>query len=206
MSQYEEIEKQLKEAELKDTADGNLNLKNNGTKANQKETSTEEGTADSGETPKGETNGAGNSADTGNPANGSNQSESGSSTSSDSGASETTEPSEKPWYESDSEDQSVPETTTVLTAASEEEEDEEIKLFKEYKKSGKTLKEFVKEFDLTDYNALSDAEIIQRGLKELENFEGDEYESAVEEVAQMSLFQKKKLIQDRKSTRLNSSH
>ena len=62
MSQYEEIEKQLKEAELKDTADGNLNLKNNGTKANQKETSTEEGTADSGETPsgentKGETNG-----------------------------------------------------------------------------------------------------------------------------------------------------
>ena len=201
MSQYEEIEKQLKEAELKDTADGNLNLKNNGTKANQKETSTEEGTADSGETPsgentKGETNGAGNSADTGNPANGSNQSESGSSTSSDSGASETTEPSEKPWYESDSEDQSVPETTTVLTAASEEEEDEEIKLFKEYKKSGKTLKEFVKEFDLTDYNALSDAEIIQRGLKELENFEGDEYESAVEEVAQMSLFQKKKLIQE----------
>lgn len=205
MSQYEEIEKQLKEAELKESAEGNLNSKDNGTKANQKETGTEEGSTKAGE----ESN-AGNSANTaantagsttapaGNTATGSDQPEGGSSTGSDSGSSEAAESNEKPWYESDGEDQSVPQATTVLTPAAEE-EDEEIRLFKEYKKSGKTLKEFVKEFDLTDYNALSDAEIIQKGLKELENFEGDEYEAAVEEVAQMSLFQKKKLIQEYRS-------
>ena len=204
MSQYEEIEKQLKEAELKETAEGNLNSKDNGTKANQKETGTEEGSTKAGEESNagnsGNSGNAGNTAaaSAGNPATGSDQPEGGSSTGSDSGSSEAAESDEKPWYESDGQDQSVPQAATVLTPAAEE-EDEEIRLFKEYKKSGKTLKEFVKEFDLTDYNALSDAEIIQKGLKELENFEGDEYEAAVEEVAQMSLFQKKKLIQEYRS-------
>lgn len=206
MPQYEEIEKQLKEAELKESAEGNLNSKDNGTRTNQKETGSEETTAqtgqestanNSGNENSGNSGNASNSSNAGDTADGSNQSESGSSTSNDSGAGETGEPIEKPWYESDSEDKGISETTAVVTA--DEEEDEEIRLFKEYKKSGKTLKEFVKEFDLTDYNALSDAEIIQKGLKELENFEGDEYEAAVEEVAQMSLFQKKKLIQEYRS-------
>jgi len=206
MSQYEEIEKQLKEAELKDAAEGNLNSKDNGNKTNKKETGTEEGSAGE-ESNSGNSGNSGNAGNSGspaaaaavaNPADGSSEPEGGSSTGSDSGSGEAVESTEKPWYESDGENQSVPETAAVLTPAAEE-EDEEVRLFKEYKKSGKTLKEFVKEFDLTDYNALSDAEIIQKGLKELENFAGEEYEAAVEEVAQMSLFQKKKLIQEYRS-------
>lgn len=202
MPQYEEIEKQLKEAELKDAAEGNLNSKDNGKQTNKKETGTEESSAGT----EGNPGNAGNSGNSGNPApaavanpaDGSSEPEGGSSTGSDSGSGETAESVEKPWYESDGENQIVPETAAVLTPAAEE-EDEEVRLFKEYKKSGKTLKEFVKEFDITDYNALSDAEIIQKGLKELENFADEEYEAAVEEVAQMSLFQKKKLIQEYRS-------
>lgn len=202
MPQYEEIEKQLKEAELKDAAEGNLNSKDNGKQTNKKETGTEESSAGTEGNP-GNSGNAGNSgnpapAAVANPADGSSEPEGGSSTGSDSGSGEAAESVEKPWYESDGENQIVPETAAVLTPAAEE-EDEEVRLFKEYKKSGKTLKEFVKEFDITDYNALSDAEIIQKGLKELENFADEEYEAAVEEVAQMSLFQKKKLIQEYRS-------
>lgn len=76
------------------------------------------------------------------------------------------------------------------------EEDEDIKLIKEYKKQGKSLKDFVKEYNVVDYNSLEDNKILEMGLKELEGFSGDDFEDAKNEVESMTLFQKKKLVQE----------
>lgn len=99
----------------------------------------------------------------------------------------------KAWYEMDdapAAEQKPEEPKVVAT----EEEDEDIKLLREYKKSGKSLKDFVKDLDVPDYAALDDAAIVEIGLKQLEGFDGDEYNNAVEEFNNMSIFQKRKLI------------
>lgn len=99
----------------------------------------------------------------------------------------------KAWYEMDDAPaaEQKPEETKVTAP---EEEDEDIKLLREYKKSGKSLKDFVKDLDVPDYAALDDAAIVEIGLKQLEGFDGDEYNNAVEEFNNMSIFQKRKLI------------
>lgn len=103
---------------------------------------------------------------------------------------------EIPWYEK--EEAAASETKEEAKPKVEEsvEEDEDIKLLREFKKSGKTLKEFVKEFDVPDYDTMDEASIVEIGLKELEGFTGDDYTAAVEEFNQMSLFQKKKLVSE----------
>jgi len=111
---------------------------------------------------------------------------------------------EKQWYDDDSETTTTTTPQTVApTAAQEVEtklppelEDEEIKLLIDYKKSGKTLKDFVQEYNVVDYASLEDSKIIEMGLKQLEGFTGDEYEEASNEVETMTLFQKKKLVRD----------
>jgi hypothetical protein len=105
---------------------------------------------------------------------------------------------EKEWYELDEEAKPGEKAAEAKPTLEEvkEDDDEDVKLLKEFKKSGKTLKEFVKEFDLPDYANLDEVSIIEMGLKELEGFTGDDYNAAVEEFNQMSLFQRKKLVSE----------
>lgn len=114
---------------------------------------------------------------------------------------------ETPWYEKT---ESVEIKTTgeepKTTPVSEKvEEDEDVELLREFKKSGKTLKDFVNEFNVPDYATIDDATIVELGLKQLEGFEGDDYVAAVEEFNGMSLFQRKKLIQEYRNTFLQQS-
>ena len=115
------------------------------------------------------------------------------------------EPSKKEWYEDEEPAQDAPaqptQTTQTQTQQPEPqqpqiEEDEDIKLIKEYKKQGKSLKDFVQEYNVVDYNSIDDSKILELGLKELEGFSGDDLEDAKVEVESMTLFQKKKLVQE----------
>lgn len=119
-----------------------------------------------------------------------------------------TEPEEIPWYEK-TETPNSTETTKVESKPTDPvpdvEEDEDIKLLKEFKKSGKTLKDFISEMNVPDYASMDDVTIIEMGLKKLEGFDGEEYAAAVEEFNQMSLFQRKKLVQEYRNTFLQQS-
>jgi hypothetical protein len=113
-----------------------------------------------------------------------------------------TDPATKEWYEEEESPKpsdttnDTPNPTPASEPKTEEEEDEDIKLIKDYKKQGKSLKDFVKEYNVVDYNSMDDKKIIELGLKELEGFSGEELEDAQNEIESMSLFQRKKLIQE----------
>jgi hypothetical protein len=107
------------------------------------------------------------------------------------------EPASKAWYEADEPASAEPasnEPPSPQTLA--EEEDEDIALIKEFKKQGKTLKDFVEQYKVEDVSKYTDTQIIEKALKEFEGFEGDEFDQAMSEVETMPLFQKKKLIQE----------
>jgi hypothetical protein len=107
------------------------------------------------------------------------------------------EPAPKAWYEADEPASAEPasnEPPSPQTLA--EEEDEDIALIKEFKKQGKTLKDFVEQYKVEDVSKYTDTQIIEKALKEFEGFEGDEFDQAMSEVETMPLFQKKKLIQE----------
>lgn len=118
-------------------------------------------------------------------------------------------PAQKEWYEDedDSEPSPAPAQPTQTTPAQSETsneqittppelDDEEVKLLIEYKKSGKTLKDFVQEYNVVDYGSMDDDKILELGLKQLEGFKGEELDEATSEIQTMTLFQKKKLIRD----------
>ena len=107
----------------------------------------------------------------------------------------------KAWYEDEEEETQQTQQTQQTTQQEQPqqpqiEEDEDIKLIKEYKKQGKSLKDFVKDYNVVDYNSIDDNKILELGLKELEGFSGDDFEDAKGEVESMTLFQKKKLVQE----------
>jgi ElaB/YqjD/DUF883 family membrane-anchored ribosome-binding protein len=103
----------------------------------------------------------------------------------------------KAWYEDVESDSNEPKTNDAPSPQTiVEEEDEDIALIKEFKKQGKTLKEFVEQYKVEDVSKYTDTQIIEKALKELEGFEGDEFDQAMSEVETMPLFQKKKLIQE----------
>jgi hypothetical protein len=107
------------------------------------------------------------------------------------------EPAPKAWYEADEPASAEPasnEPPSPQTLV--EEEDEDIVLIKEFKKQGKTLKDFVEQYKVEDVSKYTDTQIIEKALKEFEGFEGDEFDQAMSEVETMPLFQKKKLIQE----------
>lgn len=83
-----------------------------------------------------------------------------------------------------------------VVADSSDDEDSDIKLLKEFKKQGKSLKDFVEQYKVEDISSLSDSQILERALKEIEGFSGDDFDQALSEVEVMPLFQKKKLIQE----------
>jgi len=109
------------------------------------------------------------------------------------------EPAPKAWYEDDSNEPAPaepkpndpPSPQTLV-----EDEDEDIALIKEFKKQGKTLKDFVEQYKVEDVTKYTDTQILEKALKELEGFEGDDFDQAMSEVETMPLFQKKKLIQE----------
>ena len=101
------------------------------------------------------------------------------------------------WYEDVESDSNEPKTNDAPSPQTlVEDEDEDIALIKEFKKQGKTLKEFVEQYKVEDVSKFTDTQIIEKALKELEGFEGDEFDQAMSEVETMPLFQKKKLIQE----------
>lgn len=103
----------------------------------------------------------------------------------------------KAWYEDVESDSNEPKTNDNPSPQTlVEDEDEDIALIKEFKKQGKTLKEFVEQYKVEDVSKFTDTQIIEKALKELEGFEGDEFDQAMSEVETMPLFQKKKLIQE----------
>jgi len=112
---------------------------------------------------------------------------------------DSTDPVSKAWYEdednsdtpADSKSKDAPSPQTLV-----EDEDEDITLIKEFKKQGKTLKDFVEQYKVEDVSKFTDTQIIEKALKEFEGFEGDEFDQAMSEVETMPLFQRKKLIQE----------
>ena len=110
----------------------------------------------------------------------------------------------KEWYEEEDtnpepnpvDQNTQTQTQTQAPTPVQEEEDEDIQLIKEFKKQGKSLKDFVKEYNVVDYNSMDDKKSVERGLRELEGFSGEELEDASAEIETMSLFQKKKLVQE----------
>jgi hypothetical protein len=121
---------------------------------------------------------------------------------------DTHEPTEEiPWYEKNQADAkpNATDPAPAAAAAAEAEEDEDVKLLREFKKSGKSLKEFVNEFNIPDYANLDDSDIVALGLEQLEGFKGDDYATAVEEFNAMSLFQRRKIVQEYRNTFLQQS-
>lgn len=100
---------------------------------------------------------------------------------------------EKAWYEQEPEAKEETQETPKKESTKAEEfpMDEDLKLIMDYKKSGKTLADFVKEYRVEDYNEWDDAKIVKEGLKEFMSLSKEELEQAVYEYENASVFQKK---------------
>ena len=110
---------------------------------------------------------------------------------------ETSEPkvevqSEEPaWYEKE---EKIVQTEQKLEEKSPEFElDDDVKLILEYKKSGKTLKDFVKEYKVEDYSSWNDDKLVLDGLKEFMNLSEEEMEQAKYEFESATILQKKQM-------------
>ena len=103
------------------------------------------------------------------------------------------EPTEKQWWE---EEDKVITSETKTTAPAPEEKpqidlDDDLKLLLEYKKSGKTLQDFISEYKVEDISKWSEEQIVKNGIKEFMGLEGEELDQAVYEYENASIFQKK---------------
>ena len=86
-------------------------------------------------------------------------------------------------------EQNLKETTE--SKPSEIELDNDVKLLLEYKKSGKTLADFVKEYEINDFKDWNDEKYVEEGMKEFMNLNQEELEQAIYEFKNASVFQKK---------------
>jgi hypothetical protein len=106
---------------------------------------------------------------------------------------ETTQ-TQKEWWEQEETKTETPSTQTQTQAKTEEpafELDDDMRLVLEYKKSGKTLADFVKEYQVEDYQKWDDEKIVKEGLKEFMNLSEDELQQASFDYDSASVFQKK---------------
>jgi len=100
----------------------------------------------------------------------------------------------KEWWDNES---TVPQKTeTAKTEEAQFDLDDDLKLIMEYKKSGKSLADFVKEYKVEDYSAWNDEQIVKSGLKEFMNLSDEELEQATYEFESASILQKKQWAQD----------
>lgn len=102
------------------------------------------------------------------------------------------DPPTKEWYEAD-EPLSANTPQKDTPPAEQIELDDDLKLLLEYKKSGKTLKDFVDEYQIQDVDKLSDEQIVKSGLKEFLNLTDEELETAIYEYENATIFQKKEM-------------
>lgn len=105
------------------------------------------------------------------------------------------EPKAKEWWEEDPKPADPAPADPTPKPNKEEnpvvELDEDLKLLAEYKKSGKTLADFVKEYQVEDYKSWNDEKIVKEGLKEFMNLTDEELEQANYEFESASILQKK---------------
>ena len=103
----------------------------------------------------------------------------------------TNEPQEEtPWWEK-KEVQDLDQQKTEDKVEPAVELDDDLKLILEYKKSGKTLADFVKEYQVSDFAEWTDEKFVKEGLKEFMNLTPEEIEQASYEFDNASVFQKK---------------
>lgn len=112
------------------------------------------------------------------------------------------------WYEKTQENSTNEKQTEeqkVETPKPEIELDEDLKLIAEYKKSGKTLADFVKEYQIEDFSSWPDEKLVEEGLKNFMKLEQEEMEQALYDFKNSSVFQKKQLAENfrEKFERLN---
>ena len=69
--------------------------------------------------------------------------------------------------------------------------DDDLKLIADYKKSGKTLADFVKEYQVSEIDKWDDDKIVTEGLKQFMTLSEDELDQATREYENASVFQKK---------------
>lgn len=103
---------------------------------------------------------------------------------------------QKQWWEDDEPEPADPKPADPkpndkVEPQSQIELDEDLKLLMEYKKSGKSLKDFVNEYKVDDISSWSDEQIVKSGIEEFMGLKGDELEQAIYEFENASIFQKK---------------
>jgi hypothetical protein len=100
------------------------------------------------------------------------------------------------WYEKPTEEKSnVQKEEKAEPNTTETELDEDLKLLAEYKKSGKSLADFVKEYQVQDFSTWNDEKFVEEGLKNFMTLEQEEMEQALYDYKNSSVFQKKQLVE-----------
>lgn len=98
----------------------------------------------------------------------------------------------KEWWENDNNPAPAePKPNEPAQAEPQFDLDDDLKLIAEYKKSGKTLADFVKEYQVQDVKTMTDDQIVKEGLKEFMGLSDEDYEQAASEYDSASFFQKK---------------
>ena len=98
----------------------------------------------------------------------------------------------KEWWENDNNPAPAePKPNEPAQAEPQFDLDDDLKLIAEYKKSGKTLADFVKEYQVQDVKTMTDDQIVKEGLKEFMSLSDEDYEQAASEYDSASFFQKK---------------
>jgi len=99
----------------------------------------------------------------------------------------------KQWWETEEKNVVVDQTKkeTLPIESKELDLDEDLKLILEYKKNGKSLKDFVNEYKVDDISSWNDEQLVKNGLKEFMELTPEEIEQASYEFDNASFFQKK---------------
>lgn len=97
------------------------------------------------------------------------------------------------WWEKEEQKQEKVEETKSEEKPAEFELDDDLKLILDYKKSGKTLKDFVNEYKVEDYKSWDDDKLVLDGLKEFMNLSEEEMEQAKYEFESATILQKKQM-------------
>jgi hypothetical protein len=98
---------------------------------------------------------------------------------------------DKEWWDKEGPTPPVDSKSTNEPKETQADLDEDLQLLREYKKSGKTLADFVKEYQVSDVQSMTDEQLVKEGLREFMQLSEDEYEQAFSEFESSSFFQKK---------------
>ena len=100
---------------------------------------------------------------------------------------------EKEWYETDNKAKEGISNAEKVIESKEAafELDDDLKLILEYKKSGKTLQDFISEYKVDDITKWNDEQIVKNGLKEFMELSEEDLQQATYEFDNASFFTKK---------------